>query len=591
MKINNIDIRNLYSFGDSGTKHLSDFKHFNLFIGKNGSGKSNVFHAFKTIQLHIAYNPYSVHLPKNIFNKSIHKCQSPATAKQDRQNDRDLRIGLNEGEIVFQHSRHKSGDLIAFQDKVEIINASNSFEEFANKLRILSNHAEKEALLTFAFKYIFNKTVRIKDTSITEDYQLPEKGRHRTGNSVFYGESPSNVQKETSCQWSSGYIFVANLLTDILLLDSKEVICIDEPELHIEPRVLRRLIIFLFWLCLIQKNSRLDHELLFLKILDVQWNKWFEENKDMFRINDTDFSHSSYSSKQLFVCSHSASLINEYLSKPECCAIYEFDRTEEENKYHYPNNNDPKKEQVRYPIVSKVRRVAEFPHSILDNLGANGSDLLQANGIIWVEGPSDVIYLNKWLEMFAWENKSLTLRQGIDFEFQMYGGSLLDSICYINEKNEEINNEEPEIKKKKWEKIEKEEFGKLVSMFSFSRNAYVVMDSDAIKTDNCNIVDKSNYKNAKQFIKMQFESLSESNYTLGLWYNENVTSIRTIEDYLDDDTINSIPDLTKKRKAVRAVKSWGRNKKLSDFKHNLKQEIESLYRIIERWSSNRNINT
>ncbi|HEL0703945.1 TPA: ATP-binding protein, partial [Streptococcus equi subsp. zooepidemicus] len=36
---------------------------------------------------------------------------------------------------------------------------------------------------------------------------------------------------------------------------------------------------------------------------------------------------------------------------------------------------------------------------ILMNLGVRASDLLQSNAIIWVEGPSDRIYLNKWIEL------------------------------------------------------------------------------------------------------------------------------------------------------------------------------------------------
>jgi predicted ATPase len=35
----------------------------------------------------------------------------------------------------------------------------------------------------------------------------------------------------------------------------------------------------------------------------------------------------------------------------------------------------------------------------LHDLGAQASDLLQANSVIWVEGPSDRIYLNRWLDL------------------------------------------------------------------------------------------------------------------------------------------------------------------------------------------------
>jgi predicted ATP-dependent endonuclease of OLD family len=220
-------------------------------------------------------------------------------------------------------------------------------------------------------------------------------------------------------------------------------------------------------------------------------------------------------------------------------------------------------------VVRKIP-INEYPHGILDNLGAHGSDLLQTNGIIWVEGPSDVIYIKKWLEMYAKENEKPILRQGTDYEFQMFGGALLDSLCLIKE-----------------ELDEEEECKILVSMFSFSRNAFVVTDSDAVKKDNGEIVDQSNFRNAKEFIANQFDELPEG-YNVGLWYKENNTEVRTLEDYLDADTIKAVGikvgSPTKKIYAQRVVDSWGVDKKLSAFEHELEKEIKSLDDTIRTWN-------
>ena len=54
-------------------------------------------------------------------------------------------------------------------------------------------------------------------------------------------------------------------------------------------------------------------------------------------------------------------------------------------------------------------------------LGARPSDLLQANGIVWVEGPSDRIYLNRWIELCS----DGGLREGRDYQCAFYGGALL----------------------------------------------------------------------------------------------------------------------------------------------------------------------
>lgn len=65
---------------------------------------------------------------------------------------------------------------------------------------------------------------------------------------------------------------------------------------------------------------------------------------------------------------------------------------------------------------------AHFDHSqVVGELGARASDILQANGIVWVEGPSDAIYLNHWIEIFS----DGELIEGRDYACAFYGGSLL----------------------------------------------------------------------------------------------------------------------------------------------------------------------
>ncbi|MFJ4374494.1 AAA family ATPase [Pseudomonas japonica] len=70
-------------------------------------------------------------------------------------------------------------------------------------------------------------------------------------------------------------------------------------------------------------------------------------------------------------------------------------------------------------------RVSAAPSSderwtTLQNLGYRQSDLIQSNCIVWVEGPSDRLYVNHWLH-----EKDRTLREGIDYAIMFYGGRLL----------------------------------------------------------------------------------------------------------------------------------------------------------------------
>lgn len=60
---------------------------------------------------------------------------------------------------------------------------------------------------------------------------------------------------------------------------------------------------------------------------------------------------------------------------------------------------------------------------ILDSLGYKASDILQSNCIIWVEGPSDRIYINSWIR-----SKAPTLKEGIHYSIMFYGGRLLSHL-------------------------------------------------------------------------------------------------------------------------------------------------------------------
>lgn len=63
-----------------------------------------------------------------------------------------------------------------------------------------------------------------------------------------------------------------------------------------------------------------------------------------------------------------------------------------------------------------------FDHlRVVSELGVRPSDLLQANGVVWVEGPSDRVYLNRWIELAT----GGSLREGRDYQCAFYGGALL----------------------------------------------------------------------------------------------------------------------------------------------------------------------
>ncbi len=58
-------------------------------------------------------------------------------------------------------------------------------------------------------------------------------------------------------------------------------------------------------------------------------------------------------------------------------------------------------------------------HNVLDDLDVRASDLLQTNVVVWVEGPSDRIYFNRWIEL--WNDE---LVEGIHYQCLPMGGAV-----------------------------------------------------------------------------------------------------------------------------------------------------------------------
>lgn len=67
---------------------------------------------------------------------------------------------------------------------------------------------------------------------------------------------------------------------------------------------------------------------------------------------------------------------------------------------------------------------------ICHDLGFRPSDLLQSDSVVWVEGPSDRIYLQHWLRALAPD-----LREDYDFSILFYGGSTLN---HLQAKDDEL---------------------------------------------------------------------------------------------------------------------------------------------------------
>ena len=214
---------------------------------------------------------------------------------------------------------------------------------------------------------------------------------------------------------------------------------------------------------------------------------------------------------------------------------------------------------------------------LLNDLNVKASDMFQANGIIWVEGPSDRIYILSWMKAFfedILDNEDSNCPglkkyiEGRHFQFLYYGGRLLSHYT-ANDENDE----------------------NLINMLITNRNAAIIMDSDK-KTE------ASTYNSTKKRVIKEFEE-----HKMFFW----VTKGREIENYIPAETIGkafktevqpvdayadfgkSIKDAcpnysSNKVLYARKISSCTEQKSLENML-DLKEKIIELHKRIEEWNS------
>lgn len=149
------------------------------------------------------------------------------------------------------------------------------------------------------------------------------------------------------------------------------------------------------------------------------------------RLFDYLYDYSIQKDVMIFLTTHSHVAINGYCDKDHA------------QIYHVIKKNG----------ISSLHKIDDYiaKSSLLNDLDVKASDLLQSNGIIWVEGPSDRVYIKKWLEIFSDDS----LQEGRDYQILYYGGRLLAHYSADDNQKEE-----------------------LLNVLITNRNAAIVIDSD-----------------------------------------------------------------------------------------------------------------
>lgn len=151
---------------------------------------------------------------------------------------------------------------------------------------------------------------------------------------------------------------------------------------------------------------------------------------------------------------------------------------------------------------TRTSPVSSYPahRDVIHEIGVRPSDLLQAKGIVWVEGPSDRVYVRKWIELLDKD-----LREGRDYQFAFLGGSMAASATFAAPDQETQED--------------------LLRLLRLGCHAAAVMDSDRRAPD-------SELKNMVLRVKTEIDALTRS----CCW----ITGCRTIENYLPLEVIREL---------------------------------------------------
>lgn len=186
--------------------------------------------------------------------------------------------------------------------------------------------------------------------------------------------------------------------------------------------------------------------------------------------------------------------------------------------------------------------------NILSDLGFEMKDIYYPNCLIYVEGPTDIIYIHYWLKLYIKENDLNDYQKGIDFDFVEYGGTLASHLT--------ANKHNPD------NQFDTNLTTSLQNMFSSNRNVLFITDDDG---------GKSNFEPAKNRI----EEILKENKKKG-FNNDFIksASVKTIEEFIGEKIVadKSKPKL---KASVNNVLCWKDNQdlKLSDFHPKLEQEL------------------
>jgi predicted ATP-dependent endonuclease of OLD family len=463
-----IKFKNHKCFGDD-FQELNSMKPVNIIIGRNNSGKSSLLDLIGYL-----FNPSN-------FQSVPHEKKYTEVYYTMTLNEENLHNGIDHSKfgkgfigsrITFSHSGNLK-KVTKLDPPLEIDN-----------LKELENQLEHRVLSPFDGKVFLRlraeRNIIPEDRSTREDAVIKENGDLATQIiEIFINNS----------------LFDRGRVTKVLLDDLNKIV---GPDSHFEEIQVRRT--GDVWEIFLKddkgeiplSNSGSGLKTILLVLINILLVPKYQLEKYIYGFEELENSLHPALQRKLFSYIRDIALKEHahfFITTHSNVVIDLFGKDENAQIYHVTHDG---KKSIVEPVKTYIGKSA-----ILNDLDIRASDLLQSNGIIWVEGPSDRIYINKWIELWS----GGTLQEGAEYQCLFYGGRLLKHLS-ANPPEEEMKN--------------------LIKILLANRNAAILIDCDK-KTPDTKIND------TKLRLCQEIETIK------GMCW---ITSGRVIETYIPKSAIS-----------------------------------------------------
>lgn len=485
MKIDSIKLCGWRSYDLDGVS-IDNLKSINLIIGPNNSGKSNLskyFNYLKSIancKLNVgAAISVATELDESQtwgWKKEKIICEISLSKDNDFADDDNVSYKASENQVVLDCCHNVSSNTSILNMKVNgklIFNDSNLIcsnlidDKWIDPTDEVPGFSDNE----FYWSRFLNSLVFVDPIRHHSRNSSNEQSYYFDGAKIIEELDKLRLDRATPSHWAGYKKQIKQWLTDIL---SEEVTNIDilENDLNFE---------FDSGLSfsLEQLGTGVSQIVMLLSHLwinkDVNLNVFLEEPEANLHpeavVKLVSIFEKELANHRFFITTHSPSLID---CLDDNWAVYRTLKSDNGASTITSNDN-----VIKY-------------YETLDSLGVKASQILQSNTVLWVEGPSDRIYVKKWIDIYS----DGQLKEGKDYSFLYFGGTNLASFTALDDAG-----------------------ANLINILSTSRKACLIADSD------CSSQTNRDAETFKAYLVSILGRIQEANAN-------NVGLVSTINDYV-----------------------------------------------------------